>query len=179
MTQQAMSKQGHQLLQEMENGFIEQKRVIGCLESDNIFDRAVGYEAVTNPKFRNSIQKLVPNSIYPKLCLQYLLECVSLDIKPHSDDLVHSQAEAFFELAVPMDNYWKENNAALDWKYYWGMISKDLVSVYPEYRDRLATHFLEGFPPDKPFVDKMGEWKENALLARYVEDLEKIVGKVF
>lgn len=175
MTQQPIDNIGQELLQGIENGCIEQEKVIGCLENSNIYNRAIGYEVTTNPLLRKRIQRFVPDSIYPKLCLQYLLDCTALDIEPQPEDLVHSQAEAFFELAVPMDTYWKKHDAALGWNCYWGMISRNLTSIYPEYRDRLVTHFLESFPIDKPFKNKMGEWKETAILKRYVQELEKIV----
>ena len=127
-----VSKCGQQLLHEIDCNSIEQHSVLVCLESDDIESRAVGYEVVTSGELRARIRNFHPDPVYPTLCLRYLLECISLDLDTEIDDLVHSEGEAFLELSVPLDRYWEQQDAAMEWHLVTGSTLLTLLPIPPK-----------------------------------------------
>ena len=157
---------------------ISAEKLDDLMETVDLCANAVAYQILTTRSLRRKVLGLSPKKRYPEFCLSYLVRCVETDGMPDAD-ITHNRAEALFELKVPLDRFWEQHSAGLSPADYWDRTRAMIDGLPSDYCDSVVTHWLEGCVKVRGFKAAMKDWKKNCRTKRYVEELEKISGRVF
>lgn len=171
-----MSSKAGSLKQEFELGLPSLDLLRACMNSNDIADRAVAYDVLTEFKSVSRSEGFEADRSFPRFCLHYLLDCIRLNLQPSSESDVLSRGDALFELTVPLASVWKRRGVAIENDEFWKIVERFLKDVHPEYIADFVTHFLEGADPSLEFRKRARFWSADAVLSGYLDDLNRTLG---
>nr|WP_323778851.1 hypothetical protein [Amylibacter sp.] len=163
------------LITKIERGLEDEKLSIDllrkALNSKDISERAIAYTVLSEPHLRAYLGTYKAKTTDTLACLNYLLDCIKLDLE-WDEDYANSREDALFELAAPLDPYWKSVGAGITETQFWDRIATFLTDDLDDFCDEFAPDFLLSQSDTVGFKDRMSNWKNSPALLPYVIALE-------
>lgn len=163
------------LITKIERGLEEGKLSIDllrkALNSKDISERGIAYTVLSEPHLRAYLGSYKAKMADTLACLNYLLDCVKLDLE-WDEDYANSREDALWELTAPLDPHWQSVGADLSDQQFWDRIATFLTDDLQEVCKEFAPEFLQNQTQTAGFADRMAKWKQNPALLPYVTALD-------